>query len=217
MFKEPEDSTAYLICSVEVGPSPIHGLGCFSTKKILKHELIESCPVIKFPGKDLDKMLGIRGRHVISDYVWAWNKGEMPGGTLTAVLGHGSIYNHSFAPNAFAKVRPWVPYGLTSMPGTEASPAARQDGSAALVVRARRDIEIGEEILICYTPDPDALWFVYNKSEEEEREGYKRGHAYERAYNPVLLPEMRNLFGSGLNKGVQFQRRKKSKKKIFKK
>ena len=70
------------------------GRGVFARSPIKKGELIEECPVLVLPRKDYitaKKML-------LRDYYFLW-------GTTTCVicLGFGSLYNHSYEPNATYK------------------------------------------------------------------------------------------------------------------
>ncbi len=107
--------------------------GMFATAKIRKGEVIEVCPVIVLPLKDkkaLEKTL-------LFDYYFYWGAKNQP----AIVLGYGSIYNHSYKPNA--------EYDQNVKKQT-------------MTFRALRDIKPGEEIRTNYNGDPDnqdELWF----------------------------------------------------------
>ncbi len=65
-------------------------------------------------------------------YVFTWGDG-----CTALALGYGSLYNHSFAPNA------------TTL-----------ENSDELVITALRDIAVGEEIFINYTgTESSGVWF----------------------------------------------------------
>ena len=72
------------------------GRGVFASKDIKKGELIEECPVLELIGEaeKLKKM----GSELYS-YYFLWPK--MPDSVIA--LGYGSIYNHSYNPNATYK------------------------------------------------------------------------------------------------------------------
>lgn len=75
---------------------PNAGRGVFASKDIKMGEIIERCPVIELPpheGHLLQQTLLI-------NYLFEWGKG------VAVCLGFGSIYNHSYEPNAtFTKHR----------------------------------------------------------------------------------------------------------------
>lgn len=116
---------------IEVRNSKIHGRGVFATKKIRKGELIEVCPVLVVPKEQVPLM----NKTVVKDYHFIWD------GRKTAIaLGYGSIYNHSYDPNAR-----YCDYGDTHFK-----------------FRAWRTIHPGEEITVNYNGDPTCrrkVWF----------------------------------------------------------
>jgi len=89
--------------------------------------LIEACPVIRIP---YDEVYGDdHPNPTISWYCFGWSAGF-----TSLALGFGSLYNHSKTPNADYKP---------------------QNGDC-LVIKAIKDIPIGEEVTIDYFPDePD--------------------------------------------------------------
>lgn len=76
---------------VQVKKSEIHGKGIFATKDIKKDEVIEVCPIIILNQEDTK----IIDNTSLYNYYFGWrNNGS------AIVLGYGSIYNHSYQPNA---------------------------------------------------------------------------------------------------------------------
>lgn len=69
------------------------GRGVFTAANINKGDLIEICPVIIIPPKEV-KLLDKTELH---DYYFCWPK---PTKSACIALGYGSIYNHSSKPNA---------------------------------------------------------------------------------------------------------------------
>lgn len=70
--------------------------GVFATEEIKKGDLIESCPIIKTPEKDYPFLKKTRLRN----YYFMWDKNNKK---VAICLGFGSIYNHSYEPNATYK------------------------------------------------------------------------------------------------------------------
>ena len=109
------------------------GRGVFTDRPIGSGELIERCPVLELPAEDRRALRGT----ALYDYYFDWGA---DGRDLALALGLGSIYNHSFAPNARYVKR------------------YRERLIEFLALRA---IAAGEEILINYNGDPDdrsPLW-----------------------------------------------------------
>lgn len=68
------------------------GRGVFARCFIPENTIIETVPVIVWPADDLQKL----GPHEqLGNYVFHWSKGM-----VALALGYGSLYNHSYAPNA---------------------------------------------------------------------------------------------------------------------
>lgn len=117
-----------------VAHSPLHGRGVFTGAPIDTGSIIEICPVLYLPETDIKPLQGT----IINDYYFEWGK-DLKAGALA--LGYGSIYNHSFNPNANYQV------------DMEAN---------VLYIHALRKIEAGEEITINYNGSPEdkaPLWF----------------------------------------------------------
>ncbi|MBI3619995.1 SET domain-containing protein-lysine N-methyltransferase [Candidatus Roizmanbacteria bacterium] len=70
---------------------PKAGRGVFASEKIKANGIIERCPVLVLPKKDYRtlKQTGLR------EYYFMWGKV-----TVGICFGFGSLYNHSYKPNA---------------------------------------------------------------------------------------------------------------------
>lgn len=66
------------------------GLGVFAARDISADEVIERCPVLVMAKSDVWQVDSL-----LSRYVFTWGNGK-----VALALGYGSIYNHSFQPNA---------------------------------------------------------------------------------------------------------------------
>lgn len=114
--------------SLRVDESPTGaGRGVFAVRRFDAGETIERCPVLVVDGEDAEALhAGLEG------YVFNW------GDCSTALaLGFGSLYNHSFSPNATTLETP-----------------------DELVITALVSIEVGAEIFINYTgTGTDGIWF----------------------------------------------------------
>jgi len=73
---------------------PKAGRGVFARELIRKNEIIEECPVLVVPRKDYS----ILKKTILHDYYFMWGKV-----TCGICLGFGSMYNHSYKPNATYK------------------------------------------------------------------------------------------------------------------
>ena len=109
---------------IEVRKASKKGRGVFARKDIKKNKEIERVPVIVVPEADV---FGYTRTSRLSDYVFNWKKGH-----FALALGYGSLYNHSFNPNA--------QYFM--------------EGGDTQTYVALRDIAAGEEITINYNSDP---------------------------------------------------------------
>ena len=111
------------------------GRGVFARRPIEAGEVIETCPVLVLPaGSVEDDASGIGG------YVFEWGRGK-----LALALGYGSLYNHSYRPNARYQ---------------DVAPRTKQ-------FVALRDIKPGEEVTVNYNGSPKSrakVWF--NLAEE---------------------------------------------------
>lgn len=120
--------------SIYVGPSPVHGLGVFTTSNISAESIIEICPIIFLPEEDIPALKTT----VINNYYFEWGSDAKNG---AIALGYGSIYNHSFQPNAYYDV---------------------DVENSQLYILAYCNIIAGEEITINYNGEPSdkaPLWF----------------------------------------------------------
>lgn len=123
---------------IEVKRTARKGRGVFAIQFIPAGTEIERVPVIVIPDSEIE----IRPGNTLQDYIYEWGRG-----TVAIALGCGSIYNHSFSPNA------------------------RYDDKGRLtkVFTALRDIRPGEEITINYNGDEDDLTPVsFDVAEDEE-------------------------------------------------
>ena len=76
-----------------ISESPGKGLGVFTDRKIERDTLIENCPVLVISARDLEQVAAT----MLYNYYFCWGKNQEQG---AIALGLGSIYNHSFTPNA---------------------------------------------------------------------------------------------------------------------
>lgn len=109
------------------------GRGVFATSRIKKGETIEICPVVVLPYKDRKLV----DKTKVIEYYFYWGPKNQP----AIVLGYGSLYNHSFTPNA------------------EYTPDNRRK---VMKFRAIKEIKKGEEIFTNYNGDwdsQDEVWF----------------------------------------------------------
>ena len=74
------------------------GRGVFAKRDIKKDELIEKCPVIEVPKYDVSNVR----ESILVTYFFYFGKNKQ---RLAIALGFGSIYNHSYKPNATYKIR----------------------------------------------------------------------------------------------------------------
>ena len=77
---------------VQAGQGQQGRVGLRKLRPIRKGEVIESCPVLVLPAEAVGNDEYKTGLH---DYCFAWGRG-----TVALVLGYGSLYNHSYKPNA---------------------------------------------------------------------------------------------------------------------
>jgi SET domain-containing protein len=104
------------------------GRGIVAGRRFHEGELIERIPVIVIPPHEWELV----STSVLSAFCFSWGD---DGESTAIALGHGSLFNHSYEPNAFAELR------------------MRQ---RLIEFRALRDITDGEEITINYNGDPDS-------------------------------------------------------------
>ncbi len=113
----------------------VKGRGVYTTIELNKGDLIEICPIIKFPQGQLEHI----DKSVLFDYYFLWEEDGYQG---CVALGYGSIYNHSSEPNAI------VIFDYTD---------------STIKIECSQKVNIGDELLIDYTGDgirtEDQLWF----------------------------------------------------------
>lgn len=117
---------------IEVRKIPTKGRGIFATAFIPEGTVFERAPVLVMPAKEMNVD---QENTVLSHYMFAWGKT-----TVAIALGFGSLYNHSYSPNA-----------------------RYEDVSGQMKnYIAIRDIQAGEEVTINYNGDAnstEAVWF----------------------------------------------------------
>ncbi|MCA9168513.1 MAG: SET domain-containing protein-lysine N-methyltransferase [Planctomycetales bacterium] len=72
--------------------TPHRGRGVFARRLIPENTIIETVPVIVWPANELQKL---GPDEVLGQYVFHWSPGM-----VALALGYGSLYNHSYQPNA---------------------------------------------------------------------------------------------------------------------
>jgi len=108
------------------------GRGVFAQRTIRQGEVFERSPVIVLPSSQWDSI----ERTVLFNYCYEWD------GDYALALGMGSLFNHSYQPNAVY---------------------TRQLADLAMAYTALRDIAADEEITVNYNGDPtdqDPVWFA---------------------------------------------------------
>ena len=125
---------SFHIPSLYMAPSALHHRGMYTAEAIDAGNTIEVCPVIVLPIKDRK----VIHNTTLHDYYFTWGEED---NACAIALGYGSLYNHSYNPNA----RFLVDLEMET-----------------ISIRSIKDIAAGEEILINYNGDPKdqtALWF----------------------------------------------------------
>ncbi len=110
---------------VRVRTTKEKGRGVYARKAIKKGATIEKVPLLFLP---MDTFVNGRDNKHLNMYFFLWSEK-----TVAVSLGFGSLYNHSYEPNA-----------------------RYEYGKKTLRYLALRDIEKGEEILINYNYLPDS-------------------------------------------------------------
>ena len=118
--------------AIEVKRVKGKGRGVFARRLIRQGEVIERVPMLVLTAEEFEDRLDGTS---LANYCFAWGRG-----TMALALGYGSLYNHSFRPNA------------------------RYDdvGRQTKEFTAMRDIAPGEEITVNYNGEPTsraAVWF----------------------------------------------------------
>jgi SET domain-containing protein len=120
--------------SIYVARSDLHGTGVFAARDFSVGDVIEVCPVLVFPGEQLEHVR----RTILEDYYFDWGT---DGKAYALCLGYGSLYNHAYHPNA--------EYGMDFEHQT-------------IDFYCIQPIEAGDEICINYNGDADdqtKVWF----------------------------------------------------------
>lgn len=81
------------IPSLYIAPSQLAGKGVFSFESIEDESTIEVCPVIILPESEVADMVKTN----LYNYYFEWGPGDKQ---AVVALGYGSLYNHSYEPNA---------------------------------------------------------------------------------------------------------------------
>ncbi len=129
--------------TVEVKQIKGKGRGVFARRLIYDGEVIERVPVLVLP---FGEAKAGSVPTPMSDYCFDWGRG-----TVAVALGYGSLYNHSYQPNA------------------------RYDDESrqTKVFTAIRDIAFGEEIVVNYNGEPGdktPVWFKVMDGEPSQKE-----------------------------------------------
>lgn len=109
---------------IEVRRVSKKGRGVFARRRIPKGTVIERVPLIVVP---IGEVFGQAQRSKLADYVFKWTRDA-----VVIALGYGSLYNHSYQPNA----------------------RFYDEGHLTQVFTAIRDIQAGEEITVNYNGPP---------------------------------------------------------------
>ena len=118
---------------IEIRKSNIEGAGrgIFATTVIKEGTIIESCPILLLPEKDYP----LAKQTVLRNYYFLWKN------SAAICLGYGSLYNHSYEPNATYK---------------------KDLEKEQISFIALQDIQSGEEITVNYNygnpDDKSKLW-----------------------------------------------------------
>ena len=108
--------------AVEVKRARGKGRGVFARRAIRKGEVFETCPVLVVPAAAIEDYSTGFG-----PYVFEWGEGK-----VALALGFGSLYNHSYRPNA----------------------RYNDVGPQTKAFQALRDIAPGEEVTVNYNGEP---------------------------------------------------------------
>jgi uncharacterized protein len=117
-----------------VSDSPLGGRGVFTIEEIPTDSLIEICPAIVLSEWDMNQI----HKTDLHDYYFLWGDEQ---NQCAIALGYGSLYNHSYHPNA----RYLLDFERLTID-----------------IYTIREIEAGEEITVNYNgepEDPSPVWF----------------------------------------------------------
>lgn len=124
-----------------VAPSGLHGTGVFTAADIEVGDMIEICPVLLFPRSELPYIQNT----ILNDYYFDWGEAEAH---YAIALGYGSLYNHSYEPNA--------EYDMDFVAQT-------------IDFHCIKKIAAGEEILVNYNGYPEDKTKVWFEKDEPKR------------------------------------------------
>jgi len=121
--------TVIVPTKVEIKESAIHNQGVFAKENISTDEVIEIAPLLK-----LEWRMQYQHDPIVKSYVWPnlscnCRDCKMHSPFVYMPMGYGPLYNHSETPNVSIKFN-WAEQTMT--------------------LKAMRDIEVGEELLIQY-------------------------------------------------------------------
>ena len=129
--------------SISVKDSHGKGRGVFAQRNFKRGEVIETCPVIVLPPEEIDSLELTQ----LYNYYFSWGPDSKD---AAIALGYGSLYNHSYSPNA----RYYKDFE-----------------NSLLRYICIRDIQKDEEITINYNCDPEdktPVWFDLASQEDLE-------------------------------------------------
>lgn len=118
-----------------VGTVEGKGRGVFAQRFIRQGEIFERAPVIVLPARECENI----ERTVLFNYCYGWGEDS------ALALGLGSLFNHSYEPNALY---------------------TRKFEDQVIEYTALRNIEPDEEVTINYNGDPhdlEPMWFAVQK------------------------------------------------------
>ena len=124
-----------MLSSLYIAESPLGGRGVFTSTKIDQGELIEVSPVLVLHKGDRSHL----DNTALYNYYFIWGENDE---TCGIALGYGSLYNHSYSPNA------------------EYEPDYQAN---QLSFYAFKNIDAGSEITVNYSGQPEGrlpLWFA---------------------------------------------------------
>jgi uncharacterized protein len=127
--------------AIEVKRVQGKGRGVFARRLIREGEVIERVPVLVLPVAETQNG-SVPSR--LSGYCFLWGRG-----TVAMALGYGSLYNHSYTPNA----------------------RYDDESGQTKVFTAIREIAVGEEITINYNGEPEdesPVWFKIVTNEKSQ-------------------------------------------------
>ena len=132
MNQDPTPGAEPNVPNVYHAPSGVHGHGVFARTALTPGETAEVCPVLVVAADHVEAF----NTTGLDHYCYAWGDGA-----VAIALGCGSLYNHSFRPNASFSI---------------------DEHAGTITITALTRIERDEEIVFNYlgdSTDPDGLWF----------------------------------------------------------